>query len=41
MRPIKANNRDRLGDFEIDLVVGPKNRGAILTLIDDEASSFL
>ena len=34
LRPAKANNRDRMGDFEIDLVVGPKNRGAILTLID-------
>jgi len=33
-RPDEADNRARLGDFEIDLVVGPKNRGAILTLID-------
>ena len=33
-RPDEANQRSRLGDFEVDLVVGPKNRGAIITLID-------
>ena len=33
-RPIIVNNRERLGDYEIDLIVGPKNKGAILTMID-------
>ena len=33
-RPDTINNRERLGDFEIDLIVGPKNKGAILTVID-------
>ena len=33
-RPDIINDRKRLGDLEIDLVVGPKNRGAILTVID-------
>jgi len=28
------NERKRLGDFEIDLIVGPKNKGAILTAVD-------
>ena len=34
-----VNARKRLGDYEIDLMVGPKNRGAILTIID-RASRF-
>jgi transposase, IS30 family len=33
-RPEAINQRTRLGDYEIDLVVGVKNRGAILTMID-------
>lgn len=33
-RPDIINERQRLGDFEIDLVVGPKNKGALLTIID-------
>ena len=33
-RPDTINNRERLGDFEIDLIVDPKNKGAILTVID-------
>ncbi len=33
-RPDEINKRTRLGDFEIDLIVGPKNKGAILTIID-------
>ena len=32
--PYEINVRSRLGDYEIDLVVGPKNRGAILTIVD-------
>lgn len=33
-RPSIVNERDRLGDYEIDLIVGPKNKGAILSIID-------
>lgn len=33
-RPTIINERSRLGDFEIDLIVGPKNKGAILSMID-------
>ena len=33
-RPDIINKRQRLGDFEIDLIVGPKNKGAVLTIID-------
>jgi IS30 family transposase len=28
------NQRKRLGDFEIDLIVGLKNKGAIITAVD-------
>ena len=33
-RPSIVNERARLGDYEIDLIVGPKNKGAILSVID-------
>ena len=33
-RPEVINKRERLGDVEIDLIVGPKNKGAILTAVD-------
>ena len=33
-RPEIINERKRLGDFGIDLIVGPKNKGAILTVVD-------
>ncbi|MCP3686274.1 MAG: IS30 family transposase [bacterium] len=33
-RPEIVNQRSRLGDYEIDLIVGPKNKGAILTIVD-------
>jgi IS30 family transposase len=33
-RPDIINNRARCGDYEVDLIVGPKNHGAILTMID-------
>ncbi|MDC0535943.1 hypothetical protein OAO18_09070 [Francisellaceae bacterium] len=32
--PEVINERRRLGDFEIDLIIGLKNRGAILSMID-------
>jgi IS30 family transposase len=33
-RPEIVQERTRLGDYEIDLIVGPKNKGAILTVVD-------
>ena len=33
-RPRIVNERERLGDYEIDLIVGPKNKGGILSIID-------
>ena len=33
-RPDIVNERERLGDYEIDLIVGPKNKGDILSIID-------
>jgi IS30 family transposase len=33
-RPAIVDDRDRLGDYEIDLIVGVKNRGAILSIVD-------
>lgn len=33
-RPEVVNQRTRLGDYEIDLIVGVKNQGAILSMID-------
>lgn len=33
-RPEVVNQRTRLGDYEIDLIVGIKNQGAILSMID-------
>ena len=32
-RPQEANNRPRIGDWEMDLIVGTAHRGAILTMI--------
>jgi len=34
IRPEEINTRERLGDFEIDLIVGSKHKGAILTTVD-------
>lgn len=33
-RPEEINQRTRCGDYEIDLIVGPKNQGAILSIVD-------
>ena len=33
-RPEIVSKRTRLGDYEIDLIVGPKNKGSILTVVD-------
>ncbi len=40
-RPEIVNMRERLGDYEIDLIVGPKNKGAILTAVDRSSRECL
>jgi IS30 family transposase len=33
-RPIEANNRERLGDYEGDTVIGKNHKGVLVTLVD-------
>jgi IS30 family transposase len=33
-RPVQASNRERLGDWEADLIMGKGNKGALLSLVD-------
>ena len=33
-RPEVANNRERVGDFEADTIIGKNHKGAIVTLDD-------
>ncbi len=33
-RPAEANNRERIGDFEGDTIIGANHRGNLLTLVD-------
>ena len=33
-RPDVINNKERFGDWEIDLIVGKKNKGAIVTIVE-------
>lgn len=40
-RPEKANNREEFGHFEMDLVVGKNNKGAILTLTERVTRHFI
>jgi len=39
-RPEKANNREEFGHFEMDLVVGKDNKGAILTITERKTRQF-
>ena len=39
-RPEKANRREEFGHFEMDLVVGKDNRGAILTITERLSRQF-
>jgi len=40
-RPEKANNREEFGHFEMDLVVGKDNKGAILTITERLSRHFI
>ncbi len=41
-RPIVVNRRNRIGDFELDTIVGPRghSKAVLLTLIDRNHVSF-
>ena len=39
-RPEKANNREEFGHFEMDLVIGKNNNGAILTITERKTRQF-
>lgn len=40
-RPQEINDKERLGDWEMDLIVGPENKGAILTLTERQTNFFM
>lgn len=40
-RPEKANNREEFGHFEMDLVIGKDNKGAILTITERLSRHFI
>jgi len=41
LRPEIVNNRDRVGDWEMDLIVGKGHKGAVLTLVERKTSFSL
>jgi len=40
-RPDVINNRERFGDWEVDTIVGPENKGAILTLTERQTGFLI
>ncbi|QKG78894.1 IS30 family transposase [Tenuifilum thalassicum] len=40
-RPAVINNKERFGDWEIDLIVGRNNKGAMVTLVERKTSMIL
>jgi len=40
-RPAEVNNREEFGHFEMDLVIGKDNKGAILTLTERKSRHFM
>ena len=40
-RPDVINNRERFGDWEVDTLVGPENKGAILTLTERQTGFLI
>lgn len=40
-RPNVVNNKERFGDWEIDLIVGKDNKGAMLTIVERTTAMFL
>jgi IS30 family transposase len=40
-RPEVINNKERFGDWEIDLIVGKENRGAMVTIVERTTSMIM
>lgn len=40
-RPDMINNKERFGDWEIDLIVGKNNKGAMVTLVERTTAMFM
>jgi len=40
-RPSVVGERSRIGDWEVDTIVGPSNKGAILTMVDRKSGFLL
>jgi IS30 family transposase len=40
-RPDVINNRERFGDWEVDTIMGPENKGAILTLTERQTGFLI
>lgn len=40
-RPEIINNKERFGDFEIDLIVGKDNKGAMVTLVERQTAMIM
>ncbi len=40
-RPEEANNRSQFGHFEMDLIIGANQKGAILTLVERKVGHFM
>jgi IS30 family transposase len=40
-RPEVVQNKERIGDFEIDLIIGANHKGALLTIVDRKTSFVL
>jgi transposase, IS30 family len=41
LRDQVINNKERFGDWEIDLIVGPANKGAIVTIVERTTAYFM
>jgi len=41
LRPDIINNKERFGDWEIDLIVGKDNKGAIVTIVERSLTFFM
>jgi len=40
-RPVIVQNKERAGDFEIDLIIGVNHKCALLTIVDRKTSFVL
>jgi len=40
-RPSMVDDQSRIGDWEVDTIVGPSNKGAMLTMMDRKSGFLL